>query len=110
MSTGASQTPQFVLPSLPELRSTKVFGRTIRYYDVGTGPELVLVHGLGGDADEWAFCLHALSASHRVLALDLLGFGRSDKPLIEYHMAGFVEVLDRFLLNLKVEQFDLAGN
>jgi pimeloyl-ACP methyl ester carboxylesterase len=100
---------QFVLPPLPELRSATVFGRQICYYDVGAGPPLMLVHGIGGDADDWAFCLDGLSRSHRVIALDLLGFGRSDKPLIDYSIAGFVEVLQRFLQILGVERTSLIG-
>ena len=65
---------------------------------------LLLIHGIGGDADEWAFCFEALGKSHRVIALDLLGFGRSDKPLIEYTIAGFVEVHRRFLHSSKIER------
>jgi pimeloyl-ACP methyl ester carboxylesterase len=110
MSTGAPQARHFALLSLPELRSLKVFGRKICYYDVGRGPVLVMVHGLGADADVWAFCLEALSASHRVLALDLLGFGRSDKPLIDYHIGVFVEVLQGFLRSLGIERGSLLGN
>ena len=60
MSAGTSAAPKFVLPPLPELRSTTVFGRKICYYDIGSGPVLVLVHGLGGDADQWAYCFEAL--------------------------------------------------
>ena len=100
----------FTLPPRPELRSATVFGRAIKYYDVGSGSALVLVHGLGGDADDWAFCLEALAASHRVIALELLGFGRSDKPHIEYTIAGYVEVLDRFLRTLDIERATLAGH
>ena len=62
------------------------------------GAPLVLVHGGRGDADQWAFSLDALAVSHRVIALDLLGFGRSDKPPIDYRIAGFVELLDDFCL------------
>lgn len=104
-----SQVPEFVLPPLPELRSTPVFGQKICYYDVGAGPALVLLHGIGGDADDWAFCLDALSKSHRVVALDLLGFGRSDKPHIDYSIAGFVEVLQQFLQTLGMERTSLLG-
>ena len=100
----------FVLPPLPELRSARTFGQTIRYYDVGSGLPLVLLHGLGGDADDWAFCLDALSAAHRVIAPDLLGFGRSDKPHIEYTIAGFVEVLERFLHELGITRATLIGH
>ena len=100
----------FTLPPLPELRATTVFGTTIRYYDVGGGPTLVLIHGIGGDADDWAFCLDALSRSHRVIALDLLGFGRSAKPHIDYTIAGYVEVLARFLNTLALQRPILVGH
>jgi 2-hydroxy-6-oxonona-2,4-dienedioate hydrolase len=105
-------TPQrtFVLPTLPQLRETTVFTRKICYYDIGQGPPLVLVHGVGGDADQWAFCFDALAASHRIIALDLLGFGRSDKPLIDYRIAGFVEVLDRFLTNIGIARAHFLGH
>jgi pimeloyl-ACP methyl ester carboxylesterase len=102
--------PQLVFPPLPRLHSTTVFGRTIKYYDVGSGPPLLLIHGMGGDADEWAFCYEPLSHGHRVLALDLLGFGRSDKPAIEYTIAGFVEVVERFLKALSIERPTLMGS
>jgi len=102
--------PEFVLPALSQLRETKVFGQRIRYYDMGQGPPLVLVHGVGGDADQWAFCFDALTASHRVIALDLLGFGRSDKPLIDYRIAGYVEVLERFLANLGIARAHWLGH
>ncbi|MGB8889592.1 MAG: alpha/beta fold hydrolase [Candidatus Korobacteraceae bacterium] len=110
MTSGEFSSPQFVLPPLPELRSTSVFGQTIRYYDVGAGPALVLLHGIGGDADDWAFCLDALSQSQRVIALDLLGFGRSGKPYINYSIAGFVEVVQQFLQALGTERASLMGN
>lgn len=110
MTSGEPPSPQFVLPPLPELRSTSVFGQTIRYYDVGTGSTLLLLHGIGGDADDWAFCLDALSQSYRVVALDLLGFGRSDKPYINYSIAGFVEVLQRVLRTLQIDHVSLLGH
>ena len=110
MSSSPLQSPQFSLPALPPLLSTQVFGCTIRYYDAGSGPPLVLLHGLGGDADDWAFCLEALSASQRVIAPDLLGFGRSGKPHIDYTIAGFVEMLERFLRGLNIERAILVGH
>lgn len=110
MIVSPSQPPQFAPPALPPLLSTQVFGCTIRYYDVGSGSPLVLLHGIGGDADDWAFCLEALSCSHRVIAPDLLGFGRSDKPHMEYSIAGLVEVMERFLHALGIERATLLGH
>ena len=99
-----------MLPALPELREATVFGRKICYYDTGRGPTLVLVHGVGGDADQWAFCFDGLAASHRVIAIDLLGFGRSDKPLIDYRIAGYIEVLDRFLAGVGIASASFVGH
>ena len=53
-------TSKLVLPTLPPLRDTRVFGQRVCYYDIGEGPPLVLVHGVGGDADQWVFCLDVL--------------------------------------------------
>jgi pimeloyl-ACP methyl ester carboxylesterase len=108
MRTG--QPPTLNLPPLPELRTVNVFGCTIRYRELGSGPPLVLIHGIGGDADDWAFCLEPLSAAHRVIAFDLLGFGRSDKPPIDYTIEGFVEVLEQFLGALDIARASIAGN
>jgi triacylglycerol lipase len=110
MSTPPLPEPQFQLPSLPELRNVTVSGRRICYYDSGAGSSLVLIHGIGSDADEWAFCLGALGAAHRVVALDLPGFGRSDKPAIEYNVAGFVDTLRGFLQALGIERVSLMGS
>jgi pimeloyl-ACP methyl ester carboxylesterase len=65
---------------------------------------------VGGDADQWVFCLDAPAVSHRIIAPDLLGFGRSDKPPIEYRIGGFVEVLGRFLANLGIARAHFLGH
>ncbi|WP_171946519.1 alpha/beta hydrolase [Hyphomicrobium sp. CS1GBMeth3] len=53
---------------------------TLYYEEQGAGPPLLLLHGLGESIFTWREILPALTASHRVIALDLKGFGRSDKP------------------------------
>ncbi len=105
----AESSPQWIFPPLPELRGATVLGHTVKYYDVGSGPPLLLIHGIGGNADEWAFCFEALGKSHRSIALDLLGFGRSDKPQIDYHIAVFVEVIQEFLRVLEIERAGRSG-
>jgi pimeloyl-ACP methyl ester carboxylesterase len=105
-----STSPHLAFSKLPALRSIQVFGQTIKYYDHGQGEPLVLVHGLGAEADVWAYCLEPLSQKYRVIAPDLLGFGRSNKPLINYRVPTFVGMLDRFLQALAVPRASLAGN
>src|ERR1700678_3300729 len=95
---------------LPPRRSVELFGQRIEYYDVGTGPAVVLLHGLGSSAKgDWGACILRLSAHHRVLAPDQLGFGASDKPIIDYGIQTWVDVLGEFLRVEKVEDFTLAG-
>ncbi len=92
------------------MRSIQVFGQTIKYYDHGQGEPLLLVHGLGAEADVWAYCLEPFSQTHRVIAPDLLGFGRSSKPLINYRIRTFVEMLERFLQALGVPRISVVGH
>ena len=55
-------------------------GRTIHYTVQGSGPALVLVHGFGGSTYAWDKLTPLLASQYTVYALDLLGFGLSDKP------------------------------
>ncbi|XP_076924838.1 pheophytinase, chloroplastic-like [Bidens hawaiensis] len=56
-------------------------GYSIRYQYAGnSGPALVLVHGFGANSDHWRKNIPVLAESHRVFAIDLIGYGYSDKP------------------------------
>src|SRR5260370_9196762 len=89
----------------PPDKTILVFGQTIHYWDVGSGPVLVLVHGLGSSKDgDWGRVVAPLSKKYRVIAMDQIGFGRSDKPLIDYKIQTYVDFLNEFLHVLKVEK------
>jgi len=62
----------------PHVRERAVDGRRVRYLDYGEGPPLVLVHGLGGAWTSWLENIPALAERHRVIAVDLPGFGGSE--------------------------------
>jgi pimeloyl-ACP methyl ester carboxylesterase len=87
-----------------------VFGAKLHYVDAGSGPVVVLLHGLADDVGVWELAIPALAAKHRVIALDQIGFGRSDKPLLGYRAATFVDFLDGFLNELKIDRASLVGN
>ncbi|MBA0786860.1 hypothetical protein Gotri_027759, partial [Gossypium trilobum] len=56
-------------------------GYSIRYQCSGSsGPALVLVHGFGANSNHWRKNIPVLAKSHRVYAIDLIGYGYSDKP------------------------------
>jgi 2-hydroxy-6-oxonona-2,4-dienedioate hydrolase len=91
-------------------KSVVVFGQKINYVEAGSGPVVVLLHGLGGNTTNWAFNTPALAAKFRVIVPDQVGFGLSDKPLINYRVGTYVDFLDKFLAELKVERASLVGN
>lgn len=92
------------------IRTVRVDGHRIAYLDLGQGPPLILVHGLGGTLWNWEHQQVALSASHRVITLDLIGSGYSDKPDIEYHPDQLVEFLRGFMDALDIGRGSLVGN
>ncbi|MGF1496149.1 MAG: alpha/beta fold hydrolase [Elainellaceae cyanobacterium] len=72
-------------------------GYSICYTASGEGPPLVLIHGFGASIDHWRKNIPVLAAAgYRVYALDLLGFGGSDKPVQDYTMELWVELLHDF--------------
>ncbi len=82
----------------------------ICFYDHGEGPPLVLIHGMFGDFLDWEPVLEPLSQTHRVIALDLPGFGMSSKPRREYTADFFVAVLQEFFRQLALNEIVLIGN
>lgn len=90
--------------------SRKMSWGEICYYDRGKGPVVVLIHGMFGDFMDWEPVLEPLSASHRVIAMDLPGFGGSSKPRREYSAEFFVASLREFFRELQLREFILAGN
>jgi pimeloyl-ACP methyl ester carboxylesterase len=93
----------------PADKTIAVFGQTIHYWDVGAGPVVVLVHGLGSRKEDWLLVMAPLSQKYRVVVPDQIGFGRSDKPLIDYSIQTYVDFLNELLRQLKVEKASLVG-
>lgn len=87
-----------------------IYGAKIHYVEAGSGPIVVLLHGLGSDARNWTFNITPLAQKFRVIVPDQIGFGQSDKPLINYRIATYVDFLDAFLKELKVNRASLVGN
>lgn len=94
----------------PVQASVTVLGSTLGYLEAGSGPVVVLLHGLAGSADEWRPTIAALAPAHRVIAPDLIGFGRSDKPLIAYRPATLTDFLEAQLEALHVTHATIVGN
>ena len=87
-----------------------VFGQKIHYVEAGSGPTVILLHGLGGSTQVWQFNLGPLAEKFHVIAPDQIGFGKSDKPLVNYRIRTYVDFLDQFCKQLKIERATLVGN
>ncbi len=86
-------------------------GYKIQYAVTGTGKPLVLVHGFGACIGHWRKNIPVLAdAGYRVFALDLLGFGGSEKAPIDYSVHVWVELLKDFFLEHVCEPAIFIGN
>lgn len=91
-------------------RETRVGSWRIHYYTGGDGPPVLLVHGLASRGDDWAALFPTLSAHHRVYAIDLLGYGGSDRPRnVDYSIALETDVVRGFLDALHIARADVVG-
>jgi pimeloyl-ACP methyl ester carboxylesterase len=91
-------------------KTLTIDGVSLRYFCGGRGSPLVLVHGLGSSAAvEFYFNLEPLAANHRVLAIDLPGFGASDKPSVEYTIDVFIKAVRDLMAAEGLERAAVMG-
>lgn len=88
----------------------EVNGVRLRYLDQGSGPAVVLLHGFASSLETWLGVIPELARDHRVIALDLMGFGWSDRPEGDYSPQAQAELVLALLDRLQVGEFDLAGH
>ena len=82
-------------------------GETLHYNDEGSGPAVALLHGLGGNAENWLLQRRYLSATHRVLSLDLPGHGLSTGRSV--HFADYWRAIEAMLDHAGVADVTLCG-
>ena len=103
-SQAAAQAPA------PVTKEVLVFGQKIQYVEAGSGPTVILLHGLGGSSQVWQLNIGPLAAKYRVIVPDQIGFGKSDKPLVNYRIRTYVDFLDQFCKQLNIARASLVGN
>ena len=100
---------------LAEYKKTRILGLNVRYVDTGEagdGPVVVLLHGLADSLLSWYCNFDFLAdAGYRAIALDLPGFGESDKPShLEYNPGSAADFVYGFCKKLGIEKLSLVGN
>ena len=93
----------------PGLNTVQADGLTLAYRELGSGPAVLLLHGWPTSSYLWRDVMPPIAHRNRVIALDLPGFGGSDKPVgAAYDFDFFESALDGFLAALGVNDLALA--
>jgi pimeloyl-ACP methyl ester carboxylesterase len=92
------------------LKWLHVQGRRVNVLDVGSGPALVFIHGHSGCWQHWLEQLPAFIDDHRIIAMDLPGFGYSEMPSAGVSMTGYGQVVAGILEELDAHPAVVVGN
>ncbi|MFN8194066.1 MAG: alpha/beta fold hydrolase [Nocardioidaceae bacterium] len=96
--------------SSARLRFTTVHGHRRAFVLAGSGPALLLLHGLGCDHHTWDPVVDALARRYTVVAPDLLGHGESDKPRADYSVGGYANGMRDLLALLDLDRVTVVGH
>jgi pimeloyl-ACP methyl ester carboxylesterase len=92
------------------LRRVEVVGAEVNYVEMGEGPPLLFVHGLAGCWQNWLENIPHFAATHRVVAVDLPGFGSSPMPPWQISIPAYGRFLRDFCERLGIDRCSLVGN
>jgi len=93
------------------IKSINIPDFKIVYLEGGTGEPIIMLHGFGGDKDNWLRFAKYFTPSYRVIIPDLPGFGESSKPEnAQYTIMSQVEKLNALAKELKLTDFHIIGN
>ncbi|MEG3974409.1 alpha/beta hydrolase [Microcoleus sp. herbarium8] len=84
--------------------------QTAAYLDIGSGPPLLLLHGFFGEKTCWLPLIEILQSQFRCISLDMLGFGESSQPQIQYDVAVEVAFVRQVIEQLNIEPCSIIGH
>src|SRR4051795_5360104 len=104
----------------PNLRSVRELTPTLHYRTIhgyrrayrvaGSGPVILLIHGIGDNSTTWNTVQSKLAQRFTVIAPDLLGHGESDKPRADYSVAAFANGMRDLLAVLDIDRVTVVGH
>jgi pimeloyl-ACP methyl ester carboxylesterase len=113
-ATGCMAHHTGALPGEPEATYAQIAGARVRYLDTGEPgdkrPTVVLLHGFASSMGNWVGVIPALKADHRVIALDLKGFGWTDRPPGDYSPQAQAKLILELMTQRGVEQAALVAH
>ena len=97
-------------PEPHELEHVVIHGHRRAFVRTGSGPAVLLLHGLGCDHTTWRPVIDSLARTHTVIAPDLLGHGESDKPRADYSIGGYANGMRDLLTLLGIDRVTVVGH
>ncbi|MCW2838876.1 MAG: hypothetical protein JWR55_359 [Aeromicrobium sp.] len=98
------------MQSVEDVQYVVVHGYRRAFRISGSGPALLLLHGLACDSSTWLDVVPALSEHYTVIAPDLLGHGESDKPDADYSLGGYANGMRDLLTLLGIDKVTVVGH
>ncbi|MEA2190053.1 MAG: hypothetical protein QOI73_174 [Solirubrobacteraceae bacterium] len=95
---------------LAHTRWMRIEDRWLRIIDVGAGPVVLFVHGLSGCWKNWLENIPHFARDHRVIAVDLPGFGESEMPAATISISAYADTLDTLMNELGIDHARIVGN
>ena len=93
-----------------DVQFVTIHGHRRAFVKAGTGPALLLLHGLGCDHTSWDEVIGPLARRFTVVVPDLLGHGQSDKPRADYTLGGFANGMRDLLTVLGIDTATVVGH
>lgn len=93
-----------------ELQETTIHGHRVAYRLAGSGPPIVLIHGITASSVVWELVAPQLARHYTVLAPDLLGHGQSAKPRGDYSMGAFASGIRDLVVSLELGPATVVGH
>jgi pimeloyl-ACP methyl ester carboxylesterase len=111
MLTGCLSFHRGALPGEPKTATfADVGGARVHFVDVGQGPAIVMIHGFAASLETWKGIIPELAKTHRVLALDLKGFGWTDRPEGDYSPQAQAELVLALLSYRGIDRAAVVGH
>jgi pimeloyl-ACP methyl ester carboxylesterase len=94
----------------PSLQYRTIHGYRRAYRIAGSGPAILLIHGIGDNSTTWSSVQSTLAQRFTVIAPDLLGHGKSDKPRADYSVAAYANGMRDLLSVLDIDRVTVVGH
>ncbi len=93
-----------------ELRETMLHGRAVGYRITGSGPAVLLIHGMMNTSRHWRAVAEQLAATHTVIAPDLIGHGGSAGPMGDFSLGAHAAGIRDLLAGLGIDRATVVGH